>query len=185
MSGMHTIHTEHGDTYRIGRDDHCLVVAEGSNGTRKVHLSRDMLRWLAQHGIERLDAMRAPSPQPRSLTGPHKENTMDPVERCTTVGGCGSAIEQPAGEGHIVIGGHVTQTAVTQNAYELLDTVKRIAVRVGEVHAKLFVPTPIPTDAPEGEAPKQPHEAIAHAVDGSLVVARQIESDLTELHKRL
>lgn len=47
------IHPHKTESYRVGYDDHCLVVSEGSNNKndKKVYLSRSMIEWLYHKGL--------------------------------------------------------------------------------------------------------------------------------------
>lgn len=83
------------------------------------------------------------------------------------------------------LAGQAAPPTLTINAHGLLVTLNRIESQLQVLGAKLFAPTPALGAKPEGAVPKALSKVIAPAVDDCVMVARQIEHKLAELHKRL
>jgi hypothetical protein len=50
MIKMKVIHPHKDESYRVGYDDHCLVVSSGEKREApKVWISKSMAKWIAEH----------------------------------------------------------------------------------------------------------------------------------------
>lgn len=49
------VHPHRDESYRVGADDHCLVVSSGEKEeSPQVHLSENMIDWIGRHGKSKI-----------------------------------------------------------------------------------------------------------------------------------